>query len=60
MIAKPIECERASQNINSNTDRLSSKMLKNSTHASEILCKITFDLDEKSQELLVYENTSLN
>lgn len=27
---------------------------------SEILCKITFDLDEESQELFVYEDTQLN
>ena len=27
---------------------------------SEVLCKITFDLDEESQELFVYEDTSLN
>lgn len=52
--------ETTRQYSNANSDRLSTHKLKRSHVEPEILCRITFHLDEKSQELLVYEHTSLN
>lgn len=39
--------ETMRQYTNSNSDRLSTHKLKKSDGETEILCKITFDLDEK-------------